>query len=102
MTHAKPMTRLGRLTMALSSAGTLVLAALVPKCPLCVAAALSACGLGASAASAVAPAVRPVAFALVAVATITLVLFAVRRIRAHTRVSGAGSCCASKFGRARH
>lgn len=83
--------------MAISSVGTLVLAALVPKCPLCVAAALSAWGLGASAATVVAPAVRPVAFGLVAVATVTLVLFAVRIARANSRpAAAAGSCCSPK------
>jgi hypothetical protein len=94
MTRAKPMTRLGRLSVATSSVGTIVLAALVPKCPLCVAAALSAWGLGASAASTVAPAVRPVAFALMAVATTALIVFAVRRMRAEARSTAADrSCC---------
>jgi hypothetical protein len=97
MTRARTMTRLGRLAMATSSLGTIVLAALVPKCPLCVAAALSAFGVGASAASAVAPAMRPVALALVAVATIMLAFFSLTRMRGHTPVAeAAGTCCARK------
>jgi hypothetical protein len=43
---------------------TAVAAALVPKCPLCVAAALSALGVGAAVAHGVAPLLRPVAMAL--------------------------------------
>jgi hypothetical protein len=97
MSRSEPVTRLGRVAMALSSAGTFVLAALIPKCPLCVAAALTAWGVGASAASAVAPAVKPVAFGLMAVAAITLVVFAVRRMRSRSRAAAVvGSCCSSR------
>lgn len=96
MSRSEPVTRLGRVATALGSAGTFVLAALVPKCPLCVAAALSAWGVGASAASAVAPAVRPVIMGLTVVMAISFAVFAVRRFRAQARpVAVAGSCCGS-------
>jgi hypothetical protein len=94
--------RLGRFSVAISSVGTVVLAALIPKCPLCVAAALSAWGVGAAAASAMAPAVRPIAMVLMAVATLTLGLFAVRQLRNHARRTAvAGSCCATPAPRSR-
>jgi hypothetical protein len=51
----------------------MLLAALIPKCPLCIAAALSALGVGASFSAWLSPALRPMGFALVAV---TLLVFA--------------------------
>jgi hypothetical protein len=51
--------------------GALVLAAVIPKCPVCVAAALSALGLGTALSGSIAPFARPGGFALCA-----LVLFA--------------------------
>ena len=56
------------------SVGAFVLAALIPKCPLCVAAALSVLGFGAS----LAPVLRPLAFVVAAAA---LVLFLVPWVR---------------------
>ena len=69
---------------ALTSAGAAVGAALVPKCPLCIAAALSACGLGVGmgAAEVFAILLRPAA-ALAAIATLVVVL--VPLLRARTR-----------------
>jgi hypothetical protein len=61
-----------RAASASASVGTIVLAALIPKCPLCVAAALSALGVGATVGSAVAPFLRPVGLAL---AVFALVVF---------------------------
>ena len=67
----------------------LALAALVPKCPLCVVGALSALGLG-TAAGWLAPAVRPAAFAL-ALLGVLAVLRSEWRRRALR-----GGCCASR------
>jgi hypothetical protein len=47
---------------ATASIGAIVFAALVPKCPLCVAAMLSAAGVGAAGAHAIAPLLRTAAF----------------------------------------
>jgi hypothetical protein len=74
-----------------SLAGVLLFA-LVPKCPLCVAAALAAVGVGAGAASAMAPVVRPlllVGCALTVAAAAGAWLWRVAR-RAPAR---AGGCC---------
>jgi len=62
-----------RAARASASIGALVAAALLPKCPLCVAAVLSALGIGASVSASVAPALRPLG---IAVAVLALVLFA--------------------------
>ena len=77
---------LGRAT---SSFGAALLALLVPKCPLCIAAYLAALGLGATAAHSAALFVRPVVFTLAGVALLALVL-GVWRSR-HRRT--APSCC---------
>jgi hypothetical protein len=53
-----------RVRRALASASALLLAALIPKCPLCLAAALSTLGLGATVGSTLAPWLRPVALGL--------------------------------------
>lgn len=71
--------------------GSTALLALVPKCPLCVAAVLSSLGLGAAAASFVGPLLRPFAIAFALVAVVALAAGERRRIRAR-RV--AHSCCA--------
>jgi hypothetical protein len=91
-----PTRERGRAPSALASIGTLVLAVLVPKCPLCVAAALSALGVGATAASALAPAVRPLVFVVAATAVVGLAIAEGRRLarkRRHTE-TGTHSCCA--------
>ena len=64
-----------------ASLGTIVVAALVPKCPLCVAAMLSALGVGSAAAGAIAPAVRPFVFTLAALAVVLLARLEWRRLR---------------------
>jgi len=80
------------------AAGTSVLAivgaALVPKCPLCVAAALTALGLGGAIAQRVAPFVRTSGFAIGGVALALFVFFAWPRRRRVT----AGGCpaCTSR------
>jgi hypothetical protein len=73
-----------------SSLGSTALLALAPKCPLCVAAALSSLGLGGAAASFLGPLLRPLAvlFALVAVAALVVG----ERRRLHARRAG-HSCC---------
>ncbi|MGC4086599.1 MAG: hypothetical protein QM756_16850 [Polyangiaceae bacterium] len=72
-----------------SALGTAVIALLVPKCPLCVAMYLTGFGLSATFSRGAAPFVRPVAFALVALAGVALTL-AVWRAR---RRRVAPSCC---------
>ena len=74
-----------------SSLGSTVLLALAPKCPLCVAAALSSLGVGAAAASFLGPLVRPLAIAFVLVAAAALVV-GERRRRYERRSTS--SCCA--------
>jgi hypothetical protein len=67
---------------------------LLPKCPLCVAAWLGALGVGAGAASVLAPLLRPAAL-LLAAALLLRVLWSVRcahRARAGTRAES--DCCA--------
>lgn len=65
--------------------GSLVLTALLPKCPLCVAAVLSALGVGAAASTAVAPFVRPLAYALMLLAVANLA-WTVQRIYARRKL----------------
>lgn len=60
--------RVGRIGRGAASLGAIVAAALIPKCPLCVAAALSAIGVGASLGAMLAPIVRPLGFALAVIA----------------------------------
>lgn len=96
MLRAEPSALLGRLSVATGSVGTFVLAALVPKCPLCVAAALSAWGVSATAASAVAPGVRPVAFALAGLAAASLIGVGARFHGGKARRAPAASCCAAR------
>ena len=79
------------------SIGTIAAALLLPKCPMCIAVALSAIGLGGSFGAAVAPLLRPVAIALGGLALLTLAWAEVRRRRARA----SGDCCAARAGRAR-
>ena len=79
-----------------ASLGTIVAAALVPKCPLCVAAMLSALGVGSAAAGAIAPAVRPVVFTLAALAVALLARLEWRRLRRARRPAmTVATCCGS-------
>jgi hypothetical protein len=70
-----------------SSLGTLLAAAFVPKCPLCVAAMLSALGVGTASASVLAPVVRPAVFTLAAAALVVLAWTEWRRLRAKRRAA---------------
>jgi hypothetical protein len=63
------------------SAATIIGALLIPKCPLCVAAALSTFGLGVAAAHWLAPFVRIFGFALGALSVLGVVYFEWRRRR---------------------
>jgi hypothetical protein len=79
------MTSTGNLRRPLlSSLGAALGLALLPKCPLCVAAYLASLGVGADLAGRAAPVVRPLVVAVLAVALLALVA-GVRRRR---------SCCA--------
>ena len=77
-----------------SSLGTLLAAAFVPKCPLCVAAMLSAIGVGTGAASTIAPVVRPLMFGLALAALALLVRSEWRRLRARRAGTSSPPCCA--------
>jgi hypothetical protein len=72
-----------RLAGASGSLGAIAVAALIPKCPLCIAAVLSALGVGAELSSSVAPIARPLAIVL-AVIAVFLVARAEWRRRAPT------------------
>mgnify|MGYP001585354311 CR=1 FL=1 len=73
-----------------SAAGAFALAALVPKCPLCIAAALSAWGVGTSMAGTLAPSVRPVLFAVA-----VLLAVQVKRGRARSHEAALRQRCCS-------
>jgi hypothetical protein len=75
MSTRKAPELLGR---AASSFGAALLAVLVPKCPLCIAAYLATFGLGATAAHGAALFVRPIVFTLAGVALFSLALGAWR------------------------
>lgn len=77
---------------ASASLGAIALAALIPKCPLCVAAALSALGLGAAISASLAPVVRPLGLAL---AVVALVLAARGEWRRRRRHSCEAACAAA-------
>jgi hypothetical protein len=64
---------------ASASLGAIVLAVLVPKCPLCVAAMLSAVGIGAAAAHHLATMVRAAAFIVAAAVVIAALWLEWRR-----------------------
>ncbi|HEX7450759.1 MAG TPA: hypothetical protein VF294_00660 [Polyangiaceae bacterium] len=87
-----------RALRSLSWLGTALGALLVPKCPLCVAAALSLLGVNAVAASSAAPLIRPLSFA-VSVAFLLCVLRSERRSsvlrRLRVRKGNNRSCCES-------
>lgn len=75
---ADPLRRGAR---ASTSVASWLLVALLPKCPLCVAAALSAVGVSASLGALLAPLLRPVAWALAAACAVWLVRAEWRRRR---------------------
>ena len=79
---------------ALSALG--VLAVLVPKCPLCLAAYLCLFGLSASTAHAVAFFGRPIAFTLIACSAVATALFVIQRARRLRQAEGAPASCCSQ------
>jgi hypothetical protein len=81
-----------------TSLGTLIAVALLPKCPLCVAAMLSGLGLGAAAAGRFAPLVRPLGFALVVAALLAVAWVERRRWlgRRERREPARRGCCGAK------
>jgi hypothetical protein len=89
-----------------SSLGAVLGFVLLPKCPLCVAALLGAAGVGAGAASLMAPLLRPAAASLaILLASVLTIRALVRGARAmrRARVAAAGqqretSCCAGRAG----
>jgi hypothetical protein len=72
-THKAPEASLAKHARgAVSSVGAVLALALLPKCPLCVAAYLVGLGVSVSAAQSAAPFVRPAAWALAIVASLAL------------------------------
>jgi hypothetical protein len=66
---------------AVLSLGAVAATALVPKCPFCIVAVLSAAGLGGAGARHVAPLLRPLAIALALIVAVSLVWAERRRAR---------------------
>ena len=89
MTSTSARTRLGGIA---SSLGAVLGFLLLPKCPLCVAALLGAAGVGAGAASLMAPLLRPVAV-LLAIVALARVAWSARRARLASAGAGDGSPC---------
>jgi hypothetical protein len=83
-----------RLASRTTSAAAIIAAALVPKCPLCVAAMLSALGLGSACATFLGGVARPFTFAFAATAIVLLGWVEVRRFVVKRRAPVPGSCCA--------
>jgi hypothetical protein len=83
---------------AATSIGSSIAFALAPKCPLCVAAWLSALGLGATGAGVVAPLLRPIALCLAIGAALVVAFTEIRAFRDRRRAkqlaaSGSSGCC---------
>jgi hypothetical protein len=74
---------------AASASGAALIALLLPKCPLCVAAFLAAAGASASVAQGAAALVRPAAFTVAAIALLAFAIGTWRRRRARA----AHDCC---------
>ena len=74
-----------------SSIGAALGLVLLPKCPLCIAAYLVSFGVGAGAAHAAAPFIRPAAWVLMGVATLALVMSLRRFIAARSDSARAGA-----------
>jgi hypothetical protein len=90
---------------ASTSIGALLVAALLPKCPLCIAASLSAIGVGAAAGAALAPIARPLALAAAAGSILWVLVQQFRSVtkKRRDRVDprADGSSCSRKAGRYR-
>lgn len=83
-----------RLASRTTSAAAIIAAALVPKCPLCVAAMLSALGVGSACATFLGGVARPFVFALAALAVVLVGFAELRRFVARRRAHASAGCCA--------
>jgi len=83
-----------RLASRTTSAAAIVAAALVPKCPLCVAAMLSALGMGSACAALLGGVARPFVFALAALAVVLVGFVELRRFASSRRAQVRASRCA--------
>ncbi|HVW25016.1 MAG TPA: hypothetical protein VHC69_06570 [Polyangiaceae bacterium] len=77
-----------------TSAVAVLAAALVPKCPLCVVAMLTALGLSSAWATFLGGVARPFVFALAGMAIALVGFFELRRFTARLRSQRSTSCCA--------
>ena len=84
---------LRRVLPGLGSFGSLALALLLPKCPLCIAAVLSGAGVGAAAAALMAPYLKPLAY-VAAIARFMVLLW--RHRGAGPKRSGTHCCACSQ------
>jgi hypothetical protein len=82
-----------RMLRSVGSLGGLLVALLLPKCPLCVAAVLTGAGVGAAAAGVLAPYLKPAAYALSLILFVAVLL---RERSAMARRARAQSCCCSQ------
>lgn len=88
-----------RVARASASIGAIVVAVLIPKCPLCIAAWLSAIGVGATLGLTLAPVVRP---SVIALAVLALVVVARGEWRRRRRRLCASACEARREAAAHH
>lgn len=86
-----------RLGFAASQLAILLTAALVPKCPLCIVAYLTAFGVSAAVANTLAPWLLPAVWGLLVIVTLYVGLRLVQRWRASSKVAvilvAPGGCC---------
>jgi hypothetical protein len=88
------------LSSAARAAAATLGVALLPKCPLCIAAYLTSFGLGSAAAAVAAPLLRPFAWLLAGASFLALAGSAWRKLRVpraapEAQVQSAGGCCAA-------
>jgi hypothetical protein len=82
-----------RMASRSTSAVAILAAALVPKCPLCAVAMLSALGLSSACATSIGSVARPFVFTSATVAVVLVGIFELRRF-ARRRAQREVSCCA--------
>ena len=86
--------RRARIASRSTSAVAILAAALVPKCPLCVIAMLSALGLSSAWATFLGGVARPLVFTLAGTAVVLVGFFEFRRLAPRRRAHRSASCCA--------